>query len=167
VSTKETRPARVVIESVVPEVDGGRFPIKRTVGEEVVVEADAFGDGHDRVACELLHRPEGEAAWICVPMEPLGNDRFRGTFRVERLGRHLYTVRARTDRFGTWSRDLEKRARAGQDLEVDFRIGAAIVAAAAERATARDAGVLADHAEQLGEGGESSRALALSRKLPP
>ena len=40
---------RIVIESVAPEVDGGRFPIKRTPGETVTVEADVFADGHDIV----------------------------------------------------------------------------------------------------------------------
>src|SRR4030095_10120232 len=41
---------RVVIEGVAPEVDSGRFPIKRVTGESVVVEADVFADGHDSVA---------------------------------------------------------------------------------------------------------------------
>ncbi len=161
----EKRPARVVIESVVPEIDGGRFPIKRTVGEEIVVEADAFGEGHDAVACELLHRPEGEKSWTRVPMKPLGNDRFRGAFRAERLGRHLYTLTARIDRFGTWSRDLRKRAAAGQNLGVDLQIGSAIVAAAAARAAGAEAKALAEHAELLQEGTEAARALAFSEKL--
>ena len=30
---------RVIIESVSPEIDGGRFPIKRVIGESVTVEA--------------------------------------------------------------------------------------------------------------------------------
>ena len=161
----EKRFPRVVIEAVSPEIDGGRFPIKRTVGEDVVVEADAFADGHDRVACELLHRPEETETWTTVRMEPLGNDRYRGAFRVERLGRHLYTVRAWIDRFGTWSRDLEKRVSAGQDVAVDLRIGAAMVVEAGKRAAGADAGILAGHAGRLEEGGEAARALALSEDL--
>ena len=35
---------RVVIEGVKPEIDGGRFPIKRTKGERVKVEAEQIGD---------------------------------------------------------------------------------------------------------------------------
>src|SRR5437868_2393495 len=39
---------RVVIENVTPQIiDGGRYPIKRVVGESVLVEADIFVDGHD------------------------------------------------------------------------------------------------------------------------
>ncbi len=161
----EKRFPRVVIEAVSPEIDGGRFPIKRTVGEDVVVEADAFADGHDRVACELLHRPEETETWTTVRMESLGNDRYRGAFRVERLGRHLYTVRAWIDRFGTWSRDLEKRVSAGQDVAVDLRIGAAMVMEAGKRAAGADAGILAGHAGRLEEGGKAARALALSEDL--
>ena len=164
-SAKETRSARVVVENLTPEIDCGRFPIKRAVGESVVVEADVFGEGHDRVACELLHRREGAEVWTAVRMEPVGNDRYRGAFRVEGLGRHFYTVRARIDEFGTWSHDLEKRLRAGQRLGVNLRIGAKIVAAAAKRATGTDARALARQAERLEEGGEAAQALALSEDL--
>ncbi len=162
---EDRRPARVVIESVTPEVDGGRFPIKRIVGDKVIVEASAFGEAHDRVACELLHRQEASEAWTCVRMEPLGNDRYRGAFRLDRTGRFLYTVRARIDRFGSWSRDLQKRARAGQDLGVDLRIGAAIVAAAARGAAGADARTLSDHAARFEEAGEDALTLALSEEL--
>jgi starch synthase (maltosyl-transferring) len=161
----EPRSGRVVIEAVAPEIDCGRFPIKRTEGEEVVVEADAFGEGHDLVACELLHRPEAADAWTVVRMDPLGNDRYRGSFRVPRVGRHLYTVRAWIDRFGTWSQDLEERRRAGQNVGLDLRGGARIVAAAAKRATGADARTLARHAERLESGDEGAEALALPGEL--
>ena len=45
-----------VIENLQPLVDGGRYPIKRVVGEDVVVEADIFKDGHDIVAAALKWR---------------------------------------------------------------------------------------------------------------
>src|SRR5258706_10161740 len=41
---------RVIIEGVTPEIDGGRFAIKRTRGESVLVEADIFADGHDAIS---------------------------------------------------------------------------------------------------------------------
>ena len=46
-----TAAPRAVIEGVAARVDGGRFAVKRIVGDEVVVEADCFADGHDVVAC--------------------------------------------------------------------------------------------------------------------
>jgi starch synthase (maltosyl-transferring) len=161
----ESRPPRVVLEGIAPEIDCGRFPIKRTVGERVVVEADAFCDGHDRVACELLHRPESAGTWTAVPMKPLGNDRFQGTFPVEEVGRHAYTVRARVDRFGTWARDLQKRALAGQDLAVDLSIGAGIVESAARRAGGDDAVALSSYAERLRKGAPGALSLSQSEEL--
>src|SRR5690349_13336185 len=74
---------RVVIESVTPEIDAGQFPIKRTPGEDVRVEADVFADGHDVVVARLLWRARGSSSWSDTAMEPLGNDRWAARFRVE------------------------------------------------------------------------------------
>ena len=98
--------------------------MKRAVGEDVLVEADVFADGHDAVVAQLLWRHGESEAWETVPMEFLGNDHWRAAFPVERLGRYEYTVRAWADPFLTWQRDLKKRWDAGQDLSVDFLIGA-------------------------------------------
>lgn len=89
---------RVAIEAVVPEVDAGRFPIKRIVGDEVVVEADVFADGHEPVRAVLLYRHERDRNWMEVPMEPLGNDRWRARFPVTELGTYVYTVEGWMDR---------------------------------------------------------------------
>jgi starch synthase (maltosyl-transferring) len=154
---------RVVIEGVSPIVDGGRFPIKRVIGERVCVRADAFSDGHDVVACSIFHRHEDASTWQEVPMEALGNDVFGGEFRVARLGRHLYTVHAWLDRFGSWRRDLEKRIDAGQEITVDLEIGARLVTAAAARAEGEDRRALEAAVAELGDpdtGGQ--RALAPS-----
>ena len=70
-----------------PEVDGGRFPIKRVVGETVVVEADAFTDGHDAITCRLLWRPESQTKWNETEMEALPNDLWRAELTV--AGRHV------------------------------------------------------------------------------
>jgi starch synthase (maltosyl-transferring) len=129
----ESPPPRVVIEAVEPAIDGGRFPIKRTVGEEVVVEADVFADGHDVLAAVVRYRevPYGRRArpgpWREAPMTPLGNDRWRGRFVVERLARYQYTVQAWIDRFASWREDLRKRYEAGQDVEAELAEGAALV----------------------------------------
>jgi starch synthase (maltosyl-transferring) len=124
---RATAPARVIIESVRPQVDGGRYPIKRAIGDEVVVEADVFADGHDAVQAELLYRYSNEKAWQRIPMDFRYNDHWVASFRVEKLGRYQYTVRGWTDPFLTWRRDLVKRRDAGQDLSIDFLIGASFV----------------------------------------
>ena len=78
--------ARAVIEAISPAVDGGRFAVKRIVGDRVDVEADCFADGHDMLACVLRHRREGDAEWRETPMAPLGNDRWRGDVHRRRAG---------------------------------------------------------------------------------
>ena len=160
---------RVVIEGVSPIVDGGRFPIKRVIGERVSVHADAFSDGHDVVACSILHRHEDASTWQEVPMEALGNDVFGGEFRVTRLGRHLYTVHAWLDRFGSWRRDLEKRIDAGQDVTVDLEIGARLVRAAAARAEGEDRAALEAALAELADpeiGGQRASHLRSRRSAP-
>ncbi|HZV48233.1 MAG TPA: alpha-1,4-glucan--maltose-1-phosphate maltosyltransferase [Candidatus Dormibacteraeota bacterium] len=154
---------RVVIEGVEPEIDAGRFPIKRVVGERVVVEADVFADGHDELACVLRYREAEAVAWCEVHMTPLVNDRWRGEFRVGRPGRYLYTIEAWVDHFHTWARDLLRRVEAGQEVSVDLQIGAALVAEAAERASGDDARALRRAAEELVEG--RGAAVALSAEL--
>ena len=49
-------PPRVVVDAVRPAIDAGRFPIKRTVGETVRVEADIFADGHDMLGGVVKYR---------------------------------------------------------------------------------------------------------------
>jgi starch synthase (maltosyl-transferring) len=141
----------VIIESVSPEVDAGRFAIKRVLGDELRVRADIYADGHDSLGARLLWRREDERTWNEAPMQFDNNDTWEGRFKLEKLGRYLYTVIAWMDAFGSWSRDLKKRADAGQDISVDVLIGADIVRVASERARGADAKKLADAAAKLKE----------------
>jgi starch synthase (maltosyl-transferring) len=150
---------RVVIRGVQPEVECGRFPIKRTVGEDVVVEADAFADGHEWIACVLRHRHEQDRKWEETAMEPLPNDHWQGRFTVERLGTYRYTLMAWIDHFQTWSHDLKKRIDAKQDVTVDLQIGANLLKLAAARAAGEDARRLSQAAAAL------TVKLALSEEL--
>jgi starch synthase (maltosyl-transferring) len=114
---------RVVIENITPQVDCGRFPVKRVVGEAVAVEADVFADGHDVVRAVLLYRSERAAEWSRIPMAPLGNDRWTARFVPREMGRYRYTVAAWVDHLATWRRDLAKKQEAGQDVSVDLLRG--------------------------------------------
>ncbi len=115
--------ARVVIENITPQVNCGQFPVKRTVGEPVVVEADVFADGHDVVACVLLYRSQKSEEWQRVPMAPLVNDRWTARFTPRELGQYQYTISAWVDHLATWRRDLAKKEAAGQDVRVDLLRG--------------------------------------------
>ncbi|UCD83045.1 MAG: alpha-1,4-glucan--maltose-1-phosphate maltosyltransferase [Desulfobacterales bacterium] len=140
---------RVIIEGVQPEVDGGRFAIKRSVGEMVEVEADIFTDGHDIISAILLYRKETDTAWRGVFMKSLVNDRWRGSFRVEEVGRYFYTLQAWVDRFMTWRRDIKKKVDAGQEVAADLLIGSDLIQNAAMRADGADQAMLRSWAELL------------------
>jgi starch synthase (maltosyl-transferring) len=139
----------VIIEGVRPEVDGGRFPCKRVVGEDVVVEADIFTDGHEALSAMLYSRHERERRWRPAVMDFLGNDRWRASFVVEKLGRYRYTLEAWLDPFKGWRRDMEKRLAAYQDVHVDLVIGGRLLEEAAGRAKGRDARTMARLAERV------------------
>jgi starch synthase (maltosyl-transferring) len=152
---------RVIIEGVRPEIDCGRFPVKRTVGESVVIEADVFADGHDAVACRLLWKHHAGRTWRETPMEPLGNDRWRASFSADQLGRYQYTIEAWTDTFGSWRRDMKKRVAAGQDVAIDLRIGADLIEATAGRARGRDRLALLQAVERLRADADASTGFVL------
>lgn len=150
VSQREGPCSRVIIESVAPEVDDGRFPIKRTVGEEVAVSADIFADGHDVIAAVLRHRDAQAGQWTEVPMVLSVNDRWSGRFTVTSQGWHEYTIEAWVDRFASWHKELSKKHEAGQaDLTSELLEGAAHVACGASRATGPDAKWLRERADLL------------------
>jgi starch synthase (maltosyl-transferring) len=140
---------RATIESVRPEIDGGRFPIKRVVGEEVIVEADIFADSHDSLNAILKFRKDSTPQWIEFPMTYLINDRWRGSFLVTEMGYYVYTIEAWVDRFRTWRGDLAKKATAGQDVSVDILIGAELVKDTAALAVEADGRKLTDWVVRL------------------
>ncbi len=133
---------RVVIEHVQPEIDAGRFPIKRTVGEPVVVTADIHVDGHDILAAVVAVRTldaQQRGAWIEIPMRALGNDGWEASFDIAGEAPHEYTVRAWVDRFATWCKELAAKVTAGQDVASELAEGAALLRDAAGRARSESA----------------------------
>jgi starch synthase (maltosyl-transferring) len=152
---------RVVIEEVSPQVDGGRYPAKRTLGDTVTVTAAIFGDGHDHVYARLLYRHASKDGWISTPLVPLPNDLWSATFTVDELGDWLFTIEAWVDHFDTWSADLKKRLAAqpslaapgssseSQDIPLALRSGELLLEQLAQRATGADRKLLADTAASL------------------
>jgi starch synthase (maltosyl-transferring) len=126
----------VVVEGILPQVDCGRFPIKRVVGETVTVTADIHADGHDVLAAVTMYRRTGNETWREVPMEATGNDRWQAAFIVDGLGEYEYTVEGWIDRFGSWRYELSKKFGAGQDVASELLEGAALVRETLERVPA-------------------------------
>src|SRR3954449_11334905 len=158
----------VVIDNVQPLIDCGRSPIKRIVGEDLVVEADVFKDGHDVVAAVLKWRVVGKRAWRETPMIFVDNDRWRGVCPLYDQAIHEYTVEAWTDTFRSWQQEFTKKFEGGiSDLRSEALEGAAIVKAAASRASDRvDSARLREFAEQIVTGANSEiYAIAQSGEL--
>ena len=147
---KTSRPnPRIIIEKVTPEIDGGKFPVKRIVGENIVVRANVFADGHDEVKADLLYRRLDQNEWYEIPMKAQGNDAWAASFTVDQQVNYLYTIRGYICEFSCWCHDLKKRVDAGTDVTVDLQIGAAIVKEAAGRAKGADAEKLSSWANEL------------------
>jgi len=158
----------VVIENLQPLLDGGRYPIKRIVGEDLIVEADIFKDGHDVVAAILKWRVLGKRAWRETPMNFLDNDRWRGVCTLYDEAIHEYTVEAWTDTFRSWQGEFAKKFEAGiSDLRSEALEGAALVEAAAKRARDRaDRKRLLELSRQISTGANSEiHAIAQSGEL--
>jgi starch synthase (maltosyl-transferring) len=129
---------KIVIEDVYPELDCGRYAVKREVGDTLEVYADIFKEGHDAIAAAVRVRTEAETQWREVRMRFVDNDRWGGTVPLTENTRYLFTVVAWTDVFGSWVSELRKKYNAGQDVSSELLEGAEIIAAAVSRAESED-----------------------------
>ena len=129
---------RVTIEAVSPELAGGRSAVKRVVGEQVRVEADIFSDGHEIINAAVLSRVVGETEWRRDPMVFVDNDRWAGSFPLERNARYEYTIEGWRDGFSSWMRDTLKKRDAGIDVRLETIEGVEFVQIAADLAKGRD-----------------------------
>ncbi|HEY2509331.1 MAG TPA: maltotransferase domain-containing protein, partial [Polyangiaceae bacterium] len=146
---------RVLIESVAPLVDGGRYEVKRVLGDRVLVTCDLVSDGHDLVAGALLYRRAGASAWERVPLEAGANDRYGASFVAGEIGAWEATIEAWVDAYSSWKRGLERKVEAKQDVSLDLVAGARLLEAASQRANGDGAKLLADAARRAGDSGSS------------
>ncbi|HEY1769049.1 MAG TPA: alpha-1,4-glucan--maltose-1-phosphate maltosyltransferase [Chthoniobacterales bacterium] len=145
-----------VIENLQPLIDCGRYPIKRVVGEDVVVEADIFKDGHDIVAAALRWRLLDAPRWHETLMSHIDNDRWRGVCSLYEIGTYEYTIEAWTDLFAGWQYEFGAKFDAGiHDLTSERLEGTALLLAAAKRARRTDAKRLREFADQMRTGEDS------------
>jgi starch synthase (maltosyl-transferring) len=149
---------RVVIENVRPQIEGGRFPVKRAVGEKVTVTADIFSDGHDTVLARILFKGPHDKVWSKSMLTFLENDLWSGEFMVTDLGTYRYTVEGWVDHFRTWQKDLSKKFEAGQNMDVDLQIGLDFIGKVNKRATGEDNRTLDAVSEDL-RGNDRERAV--------
>ena len=167
VKSKKHYRNRIQISAVQPEIDGGRYPVKRVIDDYLAVEADIVVDGHNALSASVLYRDDKESQWHEVPMEFLENDRWCAQFAVTRCGRWQYTIQAWIDEFKTWQRDLEKRVQADQNIDIDLQIGLNLIKNAKEAVSPADAQALARCIETLSHKRNRANAIrvALSQEL--
>jgi starch synthase (maltosyl-transferring) len=108
-------PARIQIQRVTPQVDCGRYPVKRTVGDPVEVTARIFRDGHEILGAAVRYRPPGATRWLESPLAALGNDEWAGSFAVDRPGTWSYRIEAWVDRVASFQDELRRKLEGGQD----------------------------------------------------
>jgi starch synthase (maltosyl-transferring) len=155
---------RVIIEEIQPQVDCGRYPARRFLGDPVKISAAIFSDGHDHVAARLLYKHDSESAWQFAPMTELSNDVWTATITADRIGTWAFAIEAWVDHFDTWRADLKKRLAAQpdpespdeakrnlppQDIPLAFTIGAKLLDQTSARATGPDAKQLKSIATSL------------------
>ncbi|WP_291547645.1 alpha-1,4-glucan--maltose-1-phosphate maltosyltransferase [Bosea sp. (in: a-proteobacteria)] len=161
----ELAAARIAIENVRPMIDGGRFPVKRRMGDSVAVTADIFSDGHDVLEAALLWRPAGPGEWTRAAMHHVVNDRWEGEFPLLDIGRHDFAIEAWWSEFGTFRRDFAKKQAAGLDLTLEVAEGRLLLDKFLATAAGGSRAVLQDNLSRLGGNPEESAALLLSQEL--
>src|SRR5215217_79738 len=131
-------PSSILIERVWPEIDGGRYPVKREIGDVLTVSADIFREGHDHIAAVLRYRRWHDDTWLEAEMRLIDNDRWRGDFLLAENTRYYYSIEAFPDLFGTWREEVEKKHDAGQDLTSELLEGRGIIEEVLTRCDAGD-----------------------------
>jgi starch synthase (maltosyl-transferring) len=156
---------RIAIEAISPAVDGGRFAVKRIVGDIVSVEADIFADGHEVLGAELRWRALDTSDWSTMRMAPLSNDRWRGAFPLLRAGPHVFAIEAWWDHFATFRRDLLTKRDAGLDLALEIAEGRLLLEHALTHAEPGGQKIIRAHLRQLDQANIDGAALLLSENL--
>jgi len=126
----------LIIQNVQPQIDCGRYAVKREVGDIVKVSAEAFREGHGVLRTELVWRKEGSKRWNRVPMEHTnpGLDQWEASFEPAEIGRHEFKIEAYTDHFASWLHDTKRKYEAGEKLESEAVEGIHLMQDAAKRA---------------------------------
>jgi len=126
------------IAGVWPELAGGRYPVKRVVGDTFEVSADILREGHEALAAVLKYRTVKDTTWREVAMRHVDNDRWAGQFVLEENTRYVYTIEAYPNAYRSWAADLEKRLAAEMDVTSELLEGAALLRPALDRAVGAD-----------------------------
>ncbi len=151
----------IAIEAITPQVDAGQFPVRRTVGEMVVVQADLIADGHDKLAGEILFRAADEPAFRAAPLSLVSNDRWTASFPLERMGRYVFQVVAWKDVYATFVDEVTKKHAAGVPIKLELQEGLTLVQETANAAAPEEKAKLMSVLRQLQNADEATKLAAV------
>src|SRR3954464_11699216 len=159
----KTPPARIQVQEVAPQIDWGRSPVKRTVGERVEVTARIFRDGHEILGAAVRYKPSRASRWQEAPLAAVGNDDWVGAFEVDSAGPWCYRIEAWVDRVASWQEELRPKADAGQeDLSSELAEGALLLGR--ESLTVEE-GLAAPAGDRFGKGWSPTYEVDVDRVL--
>src|SRR5919112_1946230 len=154
-------PSSIIIERVQPEIDAGRYPVKRVAGDILQVSADIFKDGHDKIAAVVTYRRTCDEDWLEAEMRLVENDRWAGEVLLPDNTRYVYTIEAFPDHWATWQDEVEKKVTAGQDVALELLEGRAILTEALPRAAPDDRDVLEEAISAIDRKGSQATTVRL------
>jgi starch synthase (maltosyl-transferring) len=158
-----TTPPRIQILEVRPQVDCGRYPVKRIDGESVDVGARIFRDGHDALGAAVRYRAPGATRWQGAPLQPLGNDHWSGAFVVDRPGLWSFRIEAWTDRIATYQDEIRRKVDGGQDdLTSELAEGAVLLG---RPSVTVDDALVAPAGDRSGTASSEIYAVSVDRRL--
>jgi len=128
---------RVIISNVLPSVDDGLFPAKAIVNQKLDISADIFADGHDEIAASVLIKYRTEKPWSEYSLTLVNNDHWIYSFTPTKIGTYQFQILAWIDTFTSWKNGFEKKYSAGQDIDVELKIGLQVVEDALKRSTGK------------------------------
>jgi starch synthase (maltosyl-transferring) len=121
-------PPRIQVQRVTPQIDGGKYAVKRTIGEMVEVTARIFRDGHEVLGAAVRFKPAGATRWQESPLQAVGNDEWVGSFAVHAPGSWCFRIEAWVDRIASWQEEIRRKRDAGQeDLSSELAEGALLL----------------------------------------
>ncbi|WP_207423696.1 alpha-1,4-glucan--maltose-1-phosphate maltosyltransferase [Desertivirga brevis] len=153
---------RVIITAISPQVEGGTYPAKAAIHEDLLISASIFADGHDEVAASVEIKQAGENNWIEIPLNFVINDYWEATVEPRETGFLNFRIRGWIDHFTTWQLGLRKKSDAGQDISVELLIGVEMLEKAAKIAEKTDAATLLSWANSIRKNEEQEISVALA-----
>ena len=153
---------RVVIENVLPQLDGGQFFIKRILNQDISVTADVFSDGHDVMEAVVQFKHESDKKWSEMRMNQNPNDAFDATFKVEKQGYYSYFVEAWVDYALNWQYGIGKKIADNQHVKSELLEGIEYLKPLLTKVSAADKKYLTDLSKIFADENQYDKAIIIA-----